>query len=529
MSFSASDSVMNISQKYVIEDVIGYGSFGKVKLGTHIATGEKVAIKIIEKSTEKNIFCEISILKAISHPNILEVYEIIETSTNFYIISEYINGGELFGYIQKKTRLNQNEISLFFFQMVNSLDYLHSHNIVHRDLKPENIMLTKEKILKLIDFGMAITTTNFLSTKCGSLSYSSPEMLKGERYDGKAADIWSLGVILYVMVCGCYPFEDKNEANLIKKIIKGKVNYFHFIPFIIKDLLMKILVVNPNKRMSIKEIKEHSLYKHGKTIYLKENCIYESNKYFIRQDIIAKANEILEEKEKEKILDDISKKIYINKIIKTTNWRLFSSKPVNNKVKKSSKSDTKKLSKNEKNSTSISTKVLVPEVMKKRIKSMSKGDYGNYSYRRKLPSKTISDRQLSVETKNKSFSLTNLNGPRKKSEICKSLKLFSSHPMHKVIILNDDKKKKLKNSNSHNSQELSKRPQKNTRIISVRFINNKKPNNTSGNISTHVLKKKSNLSHISSYKKRNRNDKHSQISKNESNIKLTCGSLNEDN
>ena len=265
----------NILNEYSLKETIGKGSFSKVKLGINKLTGEKVAIKILDKkkikinSERKRIQRELNIIKKLNHINIIKIFQIKEDTNNIYIIMEYIENN-LFLYIINNKSLSEKECSYYFFQLICGLDYIHSQGIVHRDLKPENILLTKKRLLKIIDFGLSnyFTKGKLLSTSCGSPSYTAPEILLGKKYDGFASDIWMIGIILFVMVCGYLPFEEKDDKNnLFKKIVKGKVEYPKFISSDVKNLLQKILVVNPDKRISLNEIKQHQFYLNGKYIF----------------------------------------------------------------------------------------------------------------------------------------------------------------------------------------------------------------------------------------------------------------------
>ncbi len=199
---------------YLLNEEIGSGGFAKVVEATHIPTGEKVAVKIMDKAqifseplNLNRIQREIAILKIVRHNNIIKLYELMETPDKIYMVMEYCNGGELFDYIVSKQHLTERQACRFFQEIINCLEYLHSLNIVHRDIKPENLLLykIKNKInLKLIDFGISncYTMDKLLSTPCGTASYAPPEMHKGEEYYGLLSDIWSAGVVLYAMVFG---------------------------------------------------------------------------------------------------------------------------------------------------------------------------------------------------------------------------------------------------------------------------------------------------------------------------------------
>ena len=261
MSLDKKTKAQRKLDQYQIDKTIGEGTFGKVKLGIHIPTGEKVSIKILEKDKiqdkedSKRISREIKILKLLNHPNIIKIYQIIEDSKNYYIIMEYAKGGELFDYIVKKKHLSEKESSIFFYQLINAIEFIHKKNISHRDIKPENLLLKSNLILTLIDFGLSIQyyDKELLNTPCGSPCYAAPEMIMGKKYNGLYSDLWSCGIVLYAMVCGYLPFEDKDNEKLYRKIINGKLDFPERISFKCKDLIKKILNVNAKKRLSINE------------------------------------------------------------------------------------------------------------------------------------------------------------------------------------------------------------------------------------------------------------------------------------
>ncbi|KAJ4454820.1 putative SNF1-related protein kinase catalytic subunit alpha KIN10 [Paratrimastix pyriformis] len=250
---------------YLLAKTVGEGTFGKVKLATHTVTGLRVAVKVLEKdrivesADMERITREIHILKLLSHPNIIRLYEVIDTQKHIYLIMEFADGGELFDYIVHHTRVKEKEACKFFHQILAGVDYCHQHSIIHRDLKPENLLLDHSRNIKIIDFGLSnkIKMGNLLKTACGSPCYAAPEMIEGKAYVGQASDIWSCGVILFALVCGYLPFEDGNTQALYQKILHGRYRCPSFLSPECKDLIGKILCVDPTRRYTIEKIRQH--------------------------------------------------------------------------------------------------------------------------------------------------------------------------------------------------------------------------------------------------------------------------------
>ena len=257
----------NIKQ-YEMGEKIGEGNFGKVILATHKITKEKVAIKILDKfrinkkDDQIRLNREIEVLKQVNHHNIIRFFSIIENNSKIYIVQEYICGYELFEYIKNNRKLSEKEACLFYQQIISGIEYLHNLGIAHRDLKPENILLTSSKVLKIIDFGLSIlySKNDLLKTQCGSPCYAPPEMIEGKSYRGLPADIWSSGIILYLMLTGRLPFNELTNKKLYSKILNGKYLIPKNLSEEAKDLIRKILEINPKKRIKIKEIKEHAWF-----------------------------------------------------------------------------------------------------------------------------------------------------------------------------------------------------------------------------------------------------------------------------
>ena len=260
--------------KYRIEKTIGQGTFGKVKLGVHTLTEEKVAVKILEKlkikelADAERVAREIHILKLNRHPNIIQLYEvshiqIIETVRNLYLIMEYVSGGELFDYISDNEKLSEIEACQLYHQIISGIEYLHQLGIVHRDLKPENLLITDDKTIKIVDFGLSNTykTGELLQTACGSPCYAAPEMISGHFYAGPSVDIWSSGVILFVMISGRLPFEDADTSELYRKILNSEYVLPEWVSPLAQHFLQKILNTDPKARFTIKQIKQHAWFK----------------------------------------------------------------------------------------------------------------------------------------------------------------------------------------------------------------------------------------------------------------------------
>ena len=268
------------NKTYVISKTLGKGTFGKVKIAHNIDNKkEKYACKILLKSNIKDeddeIRCkrEMDILKKMHHVNVVRIYEIVSTDTTHYIFMDFCAKGELFNYIVQQQHLSEEKSAFFYYQLINGIEYIHKKGVCHRDLKPENLLLTEKMKLKIIDFGLSnYFKGNLLETPCGSPCYASPEMVMGKKYNGFCIDIWSSGIILYAMLCGYLPFEEveNDEYNevLFKNIVECNVEYpREFITPVARDLLMKILVKDPEKRITIDEIKQHNFYLLGELLY----------------------------------------------------------------------------------------------------------------------------------------------------------------------------------------------------------------------------------------------------------------------
>lgn len=312
---------------YNFEKDIGEGNFGKVKLGVNKKTKEQFAIKIMNKEKIQNqmgkaFIPEIEISKKFNHKNVIQVHSILEDEKNYYLIMEYCSKGELFDLISKKIRLSKEESSLFFYQLISGIEHIHSKGYAHRDLKPENLLLTRNNVLKIIDFGLTHEYNEDISlkTKCGSPSYAAPEILKGYRYDGFKSDIWSCGIILYAMLSGFLPFEGENNKILFKNIIKCEPNLNHFKDDEIKDLIKNLLNPDPKLRIDLKDIKKNKFYLEGEKLFHKmEDFNYIKDHY--KKSISSNKNNMKNQRnnmtiENKKIYDKLSNdrlnKLYFN-------------------------------------------------------------------------------------------------------------------------------------------------------------------------------------------------------------------------
>ncbi|XP_069018069.1 serine/threonine-protein kinase BRSK2 isoform X1 [Embiotoca jacksoni] len=256
---------------YRLEKTLGKGQTGLVKLGVHCVTCQKVAIKIVnrEKLSESvlmKVEREIAILKLIEHPHVLKLHDVYENKKYLYLVLEHVSGGELFDYLVKKGRLTPKEARKFFRQIMSALDFCHSHSICHRDLKPENLLLDEKNNIRIADFGMASLQVgdSLLETSCGSPHYACPEVIRGEKYDGRKADVWSCGVILFALLVGALPFDDDNLRNLLEKVKLGVFHMPHFIPPDCQNLLRGMIEVDASKRLTLEQIQKHTWYIGGK-------------------------------------------------------------------------------------------------------------------------------------------------------------------------------------------------------------------------------------------------------------------------
>ena len=270
---------------YILFEQIGQGTFSKVTRAFHIITEQIVAVKILDKQKIEDeidierIIREIEILRSISHPNISQMYETYSTVHNFYLMMEYVDGGDLFDYISDNCFLPEQKACFFFRQLISVMEYLSELGISHRDIKPENILLDKDHSnIKVIDFGLSnyCMEHELLHSSCGSPCYASPEMLSGNPYSGITTDLWSAGIVLYSMLVGALPFDDQELHKLYEQIKLGKFYIPSTLSLEAIDLLKRILQVDPKKRITIQELKEHKWFNiETNPMYKGVNIFYE--------------------------------------------------------------------------------------------------------------------------------------------------------------------------------------------------------------------------------------------------------------
>ncbi|XP_024968226.1 CBL-interacting protein kinase 32-like [Cynara cardunculus var. scolymus] len=260
--------------KYEVGRTIGEGTFAKVKFARDSETGEPVALKILDKEKvvkhkmAEQIKMEIATMKLIKHPNVVRLYEVMGSKTKIFIVLEFITGGELFDKIVNHGRMHEDEARKYFQQLINAVDYCHSRGVYHRDLKPENLLLDISGNLKVSDFGLSalsrqVRDDGLLHTTCGTPNYVAPEVLNDRGYDGATADLWSCGVILFVLLAGYLPFDDSNLMNLYKKISAAEFTCPPWVSFSAIKLITRILDPNPMTRITIPELLNDEWFKKG--------------------------------------------------------------------------------------------------------------------------------------------------------------------------------------------------------------------------------------------------------------------------
>lgn len=257
--------------KYELGRTLGSGSFSKVKLGVD-DQGKQYAVKIIDKEQlvrehmEEQLKREISVMKMLNHPHIVRLYDVLQTSNHIYLVLELVTGGELFDRILSAKKFDEDTARRFFQQIVMALHFCHKHGVCHRDLKPENLLVDDKDNIKITDFGLANIqkpVDRMLMTVCGTPNYVAPEVLKETGYNGIIADVWSAGVILFVMMAGYLPFDDPQLDELFKKIQRGDFKMCKTFSDGAKDLISKTMLVDPARRLTLDGVMRHPWFQKG--------------------------------------------------------------------------------------------------------------------------------------------------------------------------------------------------------------------------------------------------------------------------
>ncbi|EES09124.1 hypothetical protein BDA96_05G011400 [Sorghum bicolor] len=263
-----------LMKRYELGRLLGKGTFGKVHYARNLESNQSVAIKMMDKDKVLNVGLseqirrEITTMRLVAHKNIVELHEVMATRNKIYFVMEYVKGGELFDKIEKSGKLTEAVAHKYFQQLISAVDYCHSQGVYHRDLKPENLLLDENENLKVSDFGLSALSESkrqdgLLHTTCGTPAYVAPEVISKTGYDGAKSDIWSCGVVLFVLVAGYLPFQGPNLMEMYRKIQNGNFRCPSWFSHKLKKLLYKILDPNPNTRISVQKIKESTWFRKG--------------------------------------------------------------------------------------------------------------------------------------------------------------------------------------------------------------------------------------------------------------------------
>mmetsp|Transcript_6662 Transcript_6662/g.16680 ORF Transcript_6662/g.16680 Transcript_6662/m.16680 type:complete len:659 (-) Transcript_6662:1541-3517(-) len=252
--------------EYEFGKLLGEGAYGKVKLGTHHPTGAKVAVKTFEKAkladtvSKKRVGREIKNMKMLHHPHVIRLLEVLDSPHRVYLVMELAQQGDMCKYVRAKRKLDEVEARRLFIQMLGGLDYMHQKGLIHRDIKLDNLLLDSNHNIKIVDFGFSVKTAKGekLKKACGSPSYAAPEIVTRKEYEGSRVDVWSLGVVLFAMVCGYFPFQANTTQNLCRRIASGKFTCPAFLSPECRDLITRMLQVRPDRRATLKDIWQHA-------------------------------------------------------------------------------------------------------------------------------------------------------------------------------------------------------------------------------------------------------------------------------
>ncbi|CAO2194133.1 unnamed protein product [Urochloa humidicola] len=262
-----------LMNRYELGRILGQGTFAKVYHARNLASNQSVAIKVIDKEKVlragmiDQIKREISVMRLVRHPNIVQLHEVMASKSKIYFAMEYVRGGELFARVARG-RLKEDAARKYFHQLIGAVDFCHSRGVYHRDLKPENLLVDENGNLKVSDFGLSALQEcqkqdGLLHTTCGTPAYVAPEIINKKGYDGAKADIWSCGVILFVLLAGYLPFHDTNLMEMYRKISKGEVKYPNWFSSDLRRFMSRLLDPNPNNRITIEKLVEYPWFKKG--------------------------------------------------------------------------------------------------------------------------------------------------------------------------------------------------------------------------------------------------------------------------
>ena len=488
---------------YILFDQIGMGTFSKVTRAVHILTEQIVAVKILEKEKIEDdidverIIREIEILKNISHPNIAKMFETYSTVHNIYLMMEYIEGGDLFDYINTNTFLSEQTACYIFRQLIGVIEYLSIMGISHRDIKPENILLDKDKKnIKVIDFGLSnyCHGKDLLHSSCGSPCYASPEMLSGEPYQGITTDLWSSGIVLYSMLVGSLPFDEQELQKLYEQIKIGKFYLPSTLSLEAIDFLKKILMVDPKKRIGLKEIKNHPWFKMEKNPMYKGINI-EVEEYPCNMKVASYVIKNYFKDDKDMNIDSLVDMVKTNACNKYTATYYLAKmyilniednyKVIEEEIINSNQSNKSVKNKEENNINDISIKNNDKENEKNNLKNKnvenkrnSNKKLNNESEEKKIWSKTEenekinnSDKKNKKSNKNKIPSII-INNNNDIEDLNKNLLTENDYYKKKITTIKENKKKSKQNPSNNKKYKEGKNESTNLNLKNMYIINN---------------------------------------------------------